>query len=117
MAVYKKYYGETHLYVATIYQDIGLGNNIIGNYDTAINYLEKALQIYLSILGGKHETIANCYKYFGYVYLIQKKNADALTYFQKALQIYLELFGANNPNTIEIQQHIDTIKQQLNSHE
>jgi tetratricopeptide (TPR) repeat protein len=66
------------------------------NYDFALEYFKKGLNIHLIILGYEHLELAEIYKYIGRIYEMKKKFKTALKYFQKSLEIELKNLGEGN---------------------
>lgn len=103
----------------TIYkqQQIALScNNIascylgLGEYDTASEYLDKALKIRKRGLGVKHpvtaETIANIGMYYRYL----GNDAKALRHLRKAHKILLNSYPAEHPSLVSISKEIEAIE-------
>ncbi|MDE6311821.1 MAG: tetratricopeptide repeat protein, partial [Muribaculaceae bacterium] len=69
-----------------------------GNYQLALEYLQKALSIRLDVFGENHPNVATSYNNIGYVYLSLGEYQQALEYYQKALKISLAVLNENHPN-------------------
>ena len=74
------------------------GINSQGNYDKALEYYNKALEIDLSVHGDRHPNVATCYNNIGGVYDSQGNYDKALEYYNKALEIRLSVLGDGHPN-------------------
>jgi len=80
--------------------------NIIGiiltdraEFNDAMIYFKKALNICLAIYGENHTHTATVYHGMGNVFANQNRLDDALIHFEKALDIYLAIYGENHPRT------------------
>ena len=105
MALYKRallsaveQFGDSHPYVATIYNNIGYVYYSQGNYERALEYHNKALEIYLSAFGDIHPNVATSYNNMGVVYSRQGNYAHALECCKKTLEIRLSVFGDSHPD-------------------
>lgn len=65
----------------------------IGDYDGALPYCEKALQIREKLLGQEHLDTAQSLNNVGYLLHSQGRSAESLAYFQRALTIRETLLG------------------------
>ena len=65
-------------------------------YDKALEYLQKALVIYLKELGPDHPRVATSYNGIGLVYNNKGEYDKALEYYQKALAISLKKLGVDH---------------------
>ena len=82
--------------MAACYNNIGAVYHSLDQYDKALEYHQKALDIYLEVLGEKHKEVATCYALIGFFYQYFNQYAEALEYLQNALKIGLEI---NHPDT------------------
>jgi tetratricopeptide (TPR) repeat protein len=73
---------------ADIYYQLGRINNFQDDYEKAILFYEKALEIDQKSLPSNHLSLANTYNNIGAVYDNMKEYSNALCYYQKALDIY-----------------------------
>ncbi|MEA1936503.1 MAG: tetratricopeptide repeat protein [Patescibacteria group bacterium] len=78
--------------------DYALILRILGEYDKAIKYYEKALEVYLKTTGENHPNTANTYNNLGIVYDSKSDYDKAIEYYKKALEIYLKTIGENHPD-------------------
>ncbi len=67
-----------------------------GQYDQAIEYLEKALEINLKIYGVDHPSVADLWDNLGRAWDIKGEYDKALAYTEKALDSHLKTFGADH---------------------
>jgi tetratricopeptide (TPR) repeat protein len=65
----------------------------------ALEYPQKALEIWLKIYGENHPSTAVGYHNVGSVWRAKGEYDKALEYHQKALNIRLNIYGENNPDT------------------
>jgi len=92
--IFLKYIGEDNeKELAGLYNDIGLLHNNKGDYDIALEYYQKALEIYEKVFGTEHPDTAKSYNYIGLLYNNQGNYDKALEYYMKALEIREKLFG------------------------
>ena len=71
----------------------------MGNYDKAVEYCLKALEIDKILLGTEHRDIAISYNHLGYLYEHKGDYDNALLYYLKALEIRKKVLGVKHPNT------------------
>ena len=83
--------------IATLLNNLGLVWDSKGNYDKAIDYYEKALQINMKALGENHIEVATNYNNLGSAWQSKGDYDKAIDYFEKALQIDLNAFGGQHP--------------------
>jgi tetratricopeptide (TPR) repeat protein len=79
-------------------------------YDNAIKYANKGLQLGLVELGPEHPHIATTYNNIGVAYHDKGDKPKAYTYWLKAKAIYLKKLGAQHPSTKNVQGMIDDLK-------
>ena len=84
---------------ATSYNNIGNVYRKLGDYDKALEYHNKALEIKKAVLGEKHRDTADSYNNIGNVYSELKDYDKALEYYIKALKIRKDVLGEDHPNT------------------
>jgi tetratricopeptide (TPR) repeat protein len=70
----------------------------LGRYDTAIEYLDKALAIDMETLGPEHPNVATGWNNLGSVWQAKGKYEKAMEYLDKALASDLKNFGSEDPN-------------------
>lgn len=80
-------YGERHLEIATLYNNLGEAYDSKGEYDHAIRYYEQALDIDQSTNGGQHLGIAIRYNNLGEAYRRKGAYDRAVGYYELALDI------------------------------
>lgn len=84
---------------AGAYNNIGVVYYNLSEYDDALKYYGKALEIRKKVLGAKHPDTANSYNNIGIVYYDLGKYEDALKYYKDALKIQEKVLGEEHPDT------------------
>ena len=84
--------------LATSYNNWGDSYYSQGDYAQAIEFYNKALQIFIKALGENHPDVASSYNNLGASYHSQGHYDKAINYFNKVLQILLKVLGENHPN-------------------
>ena len=79
------------------YNNLGLAYRSNGDYDSAIEYYQKALKFDLKQLGPDHLNIAIRYNNMGVVFSRKREHDSAIEYYQKALKINLKQLRPDNP--------------------
>ena len=90
--------GHDHPDVARSYNNLGLAYSDKGEYDRAIEYYEKCLEIELDKLGHDHPSVARSYNNLGLAYDNKGEYGRAIEYYEKSLKIYLEKLGHDHPD-------------------
>ena len=70
-----------------------------GNYEEALMYFQKDLEISEKVLGKDHPSTATAYNNLALLYQAQGNYEEALMYFQKALVISEKVLGKDHPST------------------
>lgn len=73
-------------------------SNYTADYDVALRYYYRALNVALKREGEKGGNVATIYCNIGNIYSSQGDYSNALEMYHKALKIYLEIFGENHPD-------------------
>jgi ankyrin repeat protein/Tfp pilus assembly protein PilF len=94
----QKAYGEEHIDVATIYNNIGTVLADQGKYDEALILYNKTCDIQLKVLGKMHPHVAGDYNNIGASLKAQGKYDESLTSHKKALDILLNVLGEEHPH-------------------
>lgn len=84
---------------AMSYNNIGGVYYNLGEYDKALEYHFKALEILEAVLGENNPLTASSYDNIGIIYGILGEYDKALEYGFKALEIRKDVLGENHPNT------------------
>lgn len=92
-------------YMANMYEMLGLIYQNYNNFDTALFYLNRSLELREQM--GNKFGIANIYKNMGSFYIKNKKLKKALSYYEKALAISKEIQAKNI--TVELYRSIADI--------
>ena len=80
-----------------------------GDYDNALPYYEKALELQLQTYGEESEEVVGSYNSIGDVYYYKNEHDAARRYYDKALAICLRALGENHPATAESYNNIGTL--------
>jgi tetratricopeptide (TPR) repeat protein len=83
---------------APIYGNIGVIKNRQGEYQEAIVFYEKSIEIEEKIIPLRHQNLANCYNNIGVVYQNMGDYSKALSSHEKALAIQQQSLPPNNPD-------------------
>ncbi len=83
----------------SVYNNIGSVYNSKGDFDTALEYFEKAKDIREKVLGLEHSDTAISYNNIGGVYDSKGDLDNALKYFEKAKDIREKVLGFEHPDT------------------
>ncbi len=84
-----------------------------GDFDTALEYLKKALASIAEIKDKKHIEAANAMIKIALVYKIKEKYHEALTWYKKAYSIKLHAYSAEHKDVISIKSDIAEIKKAM----
>ncbi|WP_346881869.1 CHAT domain-containing tetratricopeptide repeat protein [uncultured Algibacter sp.] len=85
LLILQKKHHKKHPDIGILFNDLGAINNSKGNFETAIDYLKKALEI--NLLNNKTKSVAKNYSNIGKSYVRLNKLNLALDYFKKSLEI------------------------------
>ena len=86
---------------------------ILGKYDKAIAYYEKALKIQLATLGENHPSTATSYNNIGLAWKSKGDYDKAIEYYEKALHILHGVFPNGHPNISVIEGNLNSAKESL----
>lgn len=90
---------------------------VFGQYQQAISFFEKALQINLQKLGKNHPDVATVWNDIGNALDSLGKHVEAINCYKKALQIDLQKFGASHPNVARDWNSLGLAWRNLNSYD
>jgi tetratricopeptide (TPR) repeat protein len=90
--------GPRHPDVAIDYNNLGEAYRTKGNYDRAISYYKKSLEINIKKLGLKHPNVALSYNNLGLAYNSKGNYDRAIFYYKKSLVLKLDSLGPKHPN-------------------
>jgi tetratricopeptide (TPR) repeat protein len=105
--------GKDHPDTATTYNNIAVVYDDMGDYDKALEYYEKAKEIYESKLGKDHPFTSTTYNNIATLHFAKDDYDKAMEYFLKAFRIRL-IKIKNHPNTILCFQNLATCYQAAN---
>jgi len=107
------HFGEKHPVTASSYNNVGLMNKMLGNYEASRKMYHEALGIYLSAVGKDHKSYAAALNNLGNLDRAQAQQDEtissmerlqlygsAVEYFQEALAIREVELGEEHPHTI-----------------
>jgi eukaryotic-like serine/threonine-protein kinase len=123
----KKYFQKTHSVInsqdriispqiASIFQNLGEGERIMGDYEQAETLLHKALDIYQSLYNGPHVHIAICKKSLADVYRDNNDFPAALRYYGNSLESLKKAVGSDHPLRRPILQGKARLYSQMGEH-
>ncbi|CAF3804796.1 unnamed protein product [Adineta steineri] len=81
---------------ALYYNNLGVVKDHQGDYEKAVDYYEKALEIKIKTLPANHPDLAISYSNIGSVYVHMGVYSKALSFYEKALAIYIKTLPANH---------------------
>lgn len=84
-----------------------------GEYDKALEYSSKALDIELATMGSDHPSAADTYNGMAALYYMKGEYAKALELYRHAYQILLNKYGPNHPDTITVDESIQNIVKKI----
>ena len=102
---------------ARSYNNIGIVYANLGDYDKALEYLFKALEIKKDVLGENKSDTASSYNNIGVVYRNLGEYDKALEYYFKALEIEKEVLGENHPDTASSYNNIGVVYKNLGDYD
>lgn len=88
---------EVHEEIAASYNDLGL-TATAANPEKALDYFDKALEIYRALHGNEHPKIANTLTNAGIAYRMLQLYGDATVNFEESLRIWNEVFSRPHPS-------------------
>ena len=102
---------------ANAYNNIGYDYNYLEEYDKALEYHNKALEIFKDVLGENHRDTATSYDGIGVVYKNLEDYDKALEYFIKALEIRKEVLGEKYRDTANSYNNIGVVYHNFGDHD
>ncbi len=88
--------------------DTGVVHLIRGNYDTARDYFERALESDLKLVGSDHPNVAVHWNNLGDLWRKQGNNPKAIAYYEKSLNSFLKTIGPEHPFVARIWNNLGT---------
>ncbi|CAF4381752.1 unnamed protein product, partial [Rotaria sordida] len=101
LAIYLKTLPEKHPYQAITYSNIGDVHRLMGNYEKALAFHQKALNIQENVQCDPTDC-ATTYINLGETYREMKDYSTALTYFEKGLEIREKKLSKNHPDLVVV---------------
>jgi len=102
---------------AELYNEMGLSYQFSGNFDSAVENYQKALEIFRGVYGDTHYNVARSYSNIGYASYSTGDFDRTLESFRKALEILEELYGPENADSIMIYTGIGEVKRSMGDYE
>ncbi len=99
IAVAKSFNKSEHEDYATLLNNIGSVYDKIGDYNKALEFYEKAINIREKVLGTEHPDTATSYNNIGGVYMAISDYNKALEFYEKAINVKIKLLGTEHPDT------------------
>jgi predicted enzyme related to lactoylglutathione lyase len=99
VAVAKSFNKSEHEDYATLLNNIGSVYDKIGDYNKALEFYEKALNIRKKVLGTEHPNTATSYNNIGSTYDSMGDYNKALEFYENALNIREKVLGTEHPDT------------------
>lgn len=105
----KELHGKESKEAASSYNNIGWVYKYQGDYDKALEYYFKALEIWEKVFGTEHPNMASSYNNIGMVYYNQGDYYKALEHLFKALAIWETVLGTEHPDTAKSYNNIGLV--------
>ena len=99
--------GQDHPAVAASYTNIGIVYKRQGQYERALEYYQKALEIYIKVSGQEHPDVAVSYQNLAAVYQSQGNHVQTKEMATKAYHIFLKKLGPDHPQTQSLKPFVD----------
>ncbi len=109
LIVCNKYLGYFHKQTANVCESFGTVYYNKSEYDKALEYYFKSLDIYKELFGEKHDDVATSYNNIGVVYEKKSEYDKALQYNLKSLEIKKEFFGEKHVEVADSYNNIGVI--------
>jgi len=98
--------GNNNLIVAKDFDNLANAYGLKGEYDRAIAYFEKALDINSVVFGNKHPSIATYLNILGFLWQAKGDYDRAITYFEKCKEVVVSFFEPQHPYRIATIQNL-----------
>merc|ERR1711991_325923 len=108
---------DDELKFAQTYNNLGIVYKSLGEYEKAITYFDKDLQITKDKLGENHVDVAASYNNLGNVYKSLGEYQKAITYYDKALQKYKDQLGENHVDVAMSYNNLGIVYKSLGEYE
>lgn len=102
LAIRQERLPETHALIAASYNDLGMAWSQI-DVEQALDYFDKAIDIYTKLHGRNHPKIAITTTNIGMAYRSIKLYGDAITSFEEALKIWETIYPSVHPSKAFVQ--------------
>ena len=79
-----------------IFEDLGYLYSLNKNFDNAIHYYDRAMEIRTRLYGNQHSLIADLLNKYAYIDKEEKRIENAINKYKKSLDIRLRCFGENH---------------------
>ena len=100
---------KDRLDISRLYNNIGQVYVSLTEYEQAIDFLGKSLEIRIKELSKEHTSIATSYNNIGRVYRCIGKYDKALEYYNKALKIFIKKLGYSDPRIATLYNNLGAV--------
>ena len=111
--IFCKTLGKDHPHVVSSFGNMAGVYDDLGEPEKALIYYDQELSMRVRLLGNDHPAVADTNANKGRVLLRQKRYAEALQAIQKAWTIRKAKLGPGHPETVMMQQAIETVRSKL----
>lgn len=94
--------------LAINYLEAGAAFAHLEDYDTSLEYFERALEIDRALYGDAYLDVPNLLNNIGYIYILKDQHKEAIPYLEEALKIYGKLIPASSQDFVRAQINLGT---------
>ena len=94
-----KLFGEDHSRTAESYHSLGVTQHSLGDFISALQSAQRALDVRVKLFGEDHASTAESYHSLGVTQHSLGDFTSALHSFQRALDVHIKLFGKDDAST------------------
>ncbi len=113
MAIRCKHLPPNHPDIASSYNNLGNVYLDLQQYDLAMEYHKKALDIYIKSCPAQHPDIAMSYRNIGHIHEKKGQWKQAMDNYQNAAAIYRNSLASDHSDVIQIQEAIKRVSPRL----
>ena len=114
--LYEDFHGKEHSDTASLYNNIGVVYDDLGEYDKALDYYKQALSIREELIGKEHPDTATSYNNIGGVYADLGDYDKALEFHKQALDIRKKVLEKNHPDVAMSYNNIGNVYRSLGNY-